>query len=76
MEKPLESYQFQPVDGVWVDVKGKEPVILADVLQYYDILMDDRTQFARLYDYVRHVVIWYRAYGALKITIDVWQMED
>lgn len=76
MKKPLFSFVFRPVNDTWVDVTGKEPVVLADVLQSYDILIDDRTQFARLYDYERRLIIWYRAYGALKITIDIWEMED
>lgn len=76
MKKPLESYDFRPVDGSWVDVRGSKPVILADILQYYEILMDDRTQFARLYDYERRIVIWYRAYSVMRVTIDVWKMED
>ena len=76
MRMPLFSYVFRPVNDTWVDVKGSEPVVLADVLQSFDILIDDRTQFARLYDYRRGLIIWYRAYGALKITIDIWEMVD
>lgn len=76
MTKPLFSYVFRPVYDTWIDVKGSEPVVLADVLQSYNILIDDRTQFARLYYYKRGIIIWYRAYGALKITIDIWEMED
>lgn len=75
MTKPLEHYTFRPIDGIWVDVLGKEPLILADVLMSYDMLIDDRTQFARMYDYERGIIIWYRAYGALKIEITIFKMD-
>lgn len=74
MTKPLESYIFRPIEGIWVDVLGKDQVILADVLMSYDILIDDRTQFARMYDYERGIIIWYRAH-AMKIEITIFKMD-
>lgn len=74
MKKPRESFIFRPIDGIWVDVLGKDQIILADVLMSYDILIDDRTQFARLYDYEKGIAIWYRAH-ALKIELTIFDLE-
>lgn len=73
MKKPIESFIFRPINGIWTDVRGKEPVILADVLMSYDILVDDRTQFMRLYDYDRGIIIWYRSH-AMKVEITIFEM--
>lgn len=71
MTKPICEYIFHPAPGMWTDVSTGE--VLADVLSEYGIIVDDRTQFARLYDYERHVCFWYRAY-AHKITLTLWQI--
>lgn len=70
MIKPLQEITFRPVDGVWMDAEGH---VLADVLALYEIVVDDRCQFARLYDYERVLVIYYRA-SAGKITLTIWRM--
>ena len=70
MHKPLQDIRFRPVDGIWQDAEGH---VLADVLASYDIILDDRTQFARLYDYERELVIYFRA-AALKATLTIWRM--
>lgn len=48
--------------------------ILADFLSNRGIVIDDRAQFARLYDYDLNECIWYRAYGSQKITITIWDI--
>lgn len=72
MEKPKEYYVFRPTDGRWQSAEG---IVLADFLSQRGIVMDDRTQFARLYDYEAYECIWYRAYGALKITITIYEID-
>ena len=63
---------FRPVDGMWMDADGQ---ILADVLREYEMVIDDRCQFARLYDYGRDLCIWYRSdVGRVKITL--WSISD
>lgn len=75
MRKELNKRVFVPVDGIWTDVSSPEPATLALVLQSLDMIIDDRTHFARLYDYERGVEICYRAYGAMRITIDIYPIE-
>lgn len=70
MTKPLQEIIFRPVDGLWVSADG---VVLADFLALYEICVDDRTQFARLYDYDRMISIWYRA-EAGKVQITIWRI--
>lgn len=70
MIKPLQDIIFRPVDGMWQDAEGN---IMADVLASYDIIVDDRTQFARLYDYERMLRIYYRA-SAGKVTLTIWRI--
>lgn len=72
MQKPICEYRFHLVDGLWRDVKG-EGAILADVLSLYDIIIDDRCKFARIYDYDRAICFWYRVDGGL-ITLTLWQI--
>lgn len=72
MEHLKEYYVFRPTDGQWQSAEG---VVLADFLSQRGIVMDDRTQFARLYDYETYECIWYRAYGALKITIAIYNID-
>lgn len=71
MVKPLQEIVFRPVDRVWMDAEGH---ILADVLAYYDIVVDDRCQFARLYDYERMILFYYRA-SALRVTLTCWRIQ-
>ena len=70
MTKPLQETSFFQIDGIWQDAFGN---VLADFLTRYDIIIDDRCQFARLYDYERMISIWYRAYGG-KVTITIWRI--
>lgn len=73
MVKPLKDYDFRLVGGVFRDIKYQEQELLTDVLTKYEIIVDDRTQFARLYDYVRDIVIYYRSHGNV-VTITIWKM--
>lgn len=70
MIKPLQEVIFRPVEGVWQDAQG---CILSDFLASYEIIVDDRCQFARLYDYGRMILIYYRA-SAGKVTITIWRL--
>lgn len=72
MAKPLQEVSFFPMDDVWQDAEGH---VLADFLASYDIIVDDRTEFARLKDYQRRLSIWYRA-GAGKVRITIWRLGD
>lgn len=73
MVKPLKEYDFRLIGGVFRDIKNQEQELLTDVLTKYEIIVDDRTQFARLYDYVREIVIYYRSHGNV-VTIIIWKM--
>lgn len=64
------EYTFRLVDDVWRDVTGRGD-ILADILEKYGIVMDDRTQFARLYDYDEGVCYTYRAYNGAKVALSI-----
>lgn len=48
MVKPLKDYDFRLIGGVFRDIKYQEQELLTDVLTEYEIIVDDRTQFARL----------------------------
>lgn len=72
MVKPLQDITFFPMGDIWQDVEGH---VLADFLASYDIIIDDRTEFARLKDYEHRLSIWYRA-GARKVRITIWRMEN
>ena len=73
MTKPVEECMFREIEGIWTDVKGKGGV-LADYLSNHDLIVDDKTQFARIYDYEKGVVYWYRAHAGL-VTITVWRID-
>ena len=75
MNNVIDSYVFRPIDGVWRDVKGNGE-ILADVLQFYDLLVDDKCQFARFYDYDNNRCIWLRAYGSQKIELTIYKLQE
>ena len=62
---------FRPIDGIWRDCSSG--AVLADVLDEYELVIDDRAEFIRLRDYDRNVSIWYRA-GANKVTITIWEL--
>lgn len=74
MTKPLFEFCFRQIGGTWRDVSYPEQKILADVLREYEIIMDDRTQFARIYDYTRELCFWYRAFDEGKITLTIWRI--
>lgn len=71
MAKPLKEMIFRPIDGIWRDCSTG--VVLADLLQEYDIVIDDRAEFLRLRDYNRNVSIWVRL-AAGKVTITIWKL--
>lgn len=71
MANPIKELIFRDVDGMWRDCSNG--AILADVLSEYNLLIDDRTQFARIYDYERGVCFWYRA-SAGKIKLTLWAL--
>lgn len=72
MTKPIIEYIFRPMPEIWTDAStGK---VLADVLAEYEIIVDDRCQFARMYDYTRGVEILYRA-SAGKVSITIFKIE-
>lgn len=71
--KPLLEYIFHEIGGMWRDIAYPEQRVLADVLKDYDIIVDDRCQFARLYDYERMIYFYYRA-SAGKVTLTLWRI--
>lgn len=63
----LQEFRFYLTnEGLWLDAYGN---LLADVLAKYEIIVDDRTQFALLYDYERMIKFEYRAFPDGKITL-------
>ena len=74
MAKPLCEYIFRPIDGVWTDTKSGAGV-LADFLSERSLLVDDRTQFARIYDYDAGILYLYRA-GAAMVSVTLLKLED
>ena len=72
MSKPLHSFHFRQINGIWQDTTENAGT-LADFLGTRDLLIDDRTQFARINDYQEGVCYWYSVDGGL-ITIDVWKL--
>lgn len=73
MTKPLKEMIFRPIDGIWRDCSTG--AVLADVLNEYDIVIDDRAEFMRLRDYDRNVSIWVRL-GSNKVTITIWEIGE
>lgn len=72
-ENALKQFDFRPIgnpDAVWTDTRSGKT--LAAVLTEYNIIVDDRTQFARLYDYDAGYSIWYRAYDSMRITLTIY----
>ena len=74
MVKPLKHYVFREIGGIFRDIENREQEILADVLTEYELLIDDRMEFARIRDYAREIIIWYRAYGNV-VDITIWKMD-
>lgn len=72
--KPLQEYIFREIGGMWRDSAYPEQRVLADVLKDYDIIVDDRCHFARLYDYDRMICFYYRA-SAGKVTLTLWRIK-
>lgn len=72
MRKPLHSFRFRQINGIWQET-SENAGILADFLGARNLLIDDRTRFARINDNEENVCYWYRVDGGL-ITIDVWEM--
>lgn len=70
MIKPLQTFNFFLIEDMWRDVDGR---ILADVLSMYDLIIDERTQFARIYDYHRWILFYFRA-SAGKISLTLWRI--
>ena len=67
MSSILQEYRFYLTrEGVWMDAFGN---VLADILAKYEIIVDDRCQFARLIDYDCAICFEYRAYPGGKITL-------
>lgn len=71
MEKPFREYIFRQIGRLWRDAASGR--VLADVLAEYNIIVDDRTQFARLYDFSAGVKIYYRA-AAGKVSLTIWEI--
>lgn len=69
--KPLKEMTFRPMGDVWSDGDGN---ILADVLEQFGLVIDDRMQFGRFYDYdvTPAICIYYRA-SAGKVTLTIWE---
>lgn len=72
MNKPLHSYRFRQIEGIWRDATANAG-ILADFLAAHNLLIDDRTEYARIKDYEEGMCYWYRVDGGL-ITIDIWKI--
>lgn len=71
MAKPSKEMIFRQIDGIWQDCSNG--AVLADVLDEYELVIDDRAEFVRFKDYQRNVSIWYRA-SAGKITMTFWTL--
>lgn len=72
MSKPLHQYRFRQIDGIWQDTRENAGT-LADFLSARDLLIDDRTQFARIYDYDAGWCIFYRAQAGM-VEIEEWKL--
>lgn len=72
MAKPIQTLIFRPINGIWTDTRENAGT-LADFLTAYDLLIDDRMQFARFYDYDEGIEFLYRA-SAGKVEIEMWEI--
>lgn len=75
MVKPLKQFKFYHIGGTWRDIATEDQPTLADVLAQYDLIVDDKCEFARFRDYERGHSVWYRA-SAGKITLTFWKLGD
>lgn len=58
MDTKLQEFRFYLTkEGLWLDACGN---LLTDVLAKYEIIIDDRTLFAILYDLERKIKFEYR----------------
>lgn len=71
MTKPIKELIFRQIDGIWRECS--DWAVLADVLNEYELVIDDRAEFIRFRDYQRNVSIWYRASSG-KITLTIWKL--
>lgn len=73
--KPIRMI-FQEVGGMWrrIDSQEPKPPTLADTLKELNIVIDDKTEFARIRDYLYNNYIFYRNNGG-KIIIEIWDIE-
>lgn len=72
MTKPIETYVFRMIDGMWRDVTH-DGGILADVLSRWELDFDYRVEFARVKDYERGILFMYRA-SAGKVSLELWRI--
>lgn len=72
MQSKPKKYIFRPVGEVWQNVTGDSGT-LADFLTELGILIDDKTEFARIRNYEANKYIIYRA-CAMKVIIEIWDM--
>ena len=70
MTKPLKTLIFRPINGIWTETRENAGT-LADFLAAYSLVIDDRMQFGRFYDYDAGYCIYYRA-SAGKVSIEFW----
>lgn len=66
---------FMPVDGLWIEVGHDLPkfknMLLCDFLQHIGVCIPDWTQFLRIIDEERKLLLEYRAYDCMRVTIRV-----
>lgn len=74
MNKPIKKYLFYEVEGIWVNVLG-ESKTCAQVLDELNIIIDDKCNFARFYDYENNIMILYKALTPRKIEIYIWKIQ-
>ena len=75
MRDNSHTHNFRFVEGVWRDVTGKGET-LAEVLEQYELIIDDKCQFARFRDnYFKRSII-FRAWDGGNISIDVQDLDE
>ena len=70
--KPIKELRFRIIDGAWREIT-EDAGILADVLGRWDLDLDYRVQFARVYDHERGICFYYRVDSGL-ITLTLWRL--
>ena len=74
MPKPL-VLTFRQINGIWRNMNHQN-FTLADTLDYYNLIIDDKCEFARykIYnDNKPNLYILYRAYTGAKITMEIYE---